>query len=406
MNIILFDQPDFFTSLLPLTYTRPIALLRVGILTIADKWKKNLNHPISYLTAEYLEEKYNLRLGGENMLINGAICPNRELLDALDRLKIGEALCQNDLLLAANTDDNGVRQFANLKKSNTFTKINFPHQITLIKYPWDIFRNTADEIKNDFELLTKGRTSADIKDNYTRTYNDSQIFIEEGVEIKAAILNAEKGPIYLGKNSSVLEGAMIKGAFALGNDSVVNMGTKVRGDSSIGPCCKIGGEVSNSVLFGYSNKAHDGFIGNTVIGEWCNLGADTNTSNLKNNYLPVKVWNYNSESFYPTGMQFCGLIMGDHSKCGINTMLNTGTVVGVSANIFGAGFPRTFIPSFSWGGAHGFNTFILNKTFETAELVMQRRNQILSKVDRDILTSIYEKSAKYRAWEKRKYNEI
>ncbi|MFW5761584.1 MAG: GlmU family protein [Cyclobacteriaceae bacterium] len=401
MNLILFDQPDIFTSLLPLTYTRPVAMMRVGILTIAEKWKKYLNLPISFLTTDYLQEKFGLAINQENLLINGALCPDTGVLDAIDNLNTGDALYQNDVLLAYKTSENGVRQFINLHKSKEVRVVEHVAQVTIIRHTWDIFRNNASQIKADFQLLTHGRTSADIKDTHVRTYNDQQIFLEKGAEVKAAVLNAENGPIYLGVNSQVQEGALIRGSFALGEDSIVNMGGKVRGDSSVGPCCKVGGEVSNSVLFGYSNKSHDGFIGNSVLGEWCNLGADTNTSNLKNNYLPVKVWNYTTEGFYDTGLQFCGLVMGDHSKCGINTMLNTGTVIGVSANIFGAGFPRTFVPSFAWGGAHGYSTFKVNKAIETAELVMARRNLQLSDQDKNILNYVYEASAKYRIWEKK-----
>lgn len=401
MNIVLFDQPDIFTSMLPLTYTRPVSMMRIGILTIAEKWEKYLKSSASFITADYLQEKFPMKIARENLLINGAICPNDELLEAIDQLNNGDALFNNNLMLAYRANENGIRQFVNLLKIKDANKIEYTGEVTVVRHTWDIFKNTAGQIKKDFQLLTHGRTSADIKDGHTIIYNEQQVFLEEGAEVKAAVLNAENGPIYLGKNAKVQEGALIRGSFALGEDSFVNMGAKVRGDSSIGPCCKIGGELSNSVLFGYSNKSHDGFMGNTVLGEWCNLGADTNTSNLKNNYLPVKVWNYGTENFYNTGLQFCGLVMGDHSKCGINTMLNTGTVVGVSANIFGAGFPRTFIPSFAWGGAHGYSTFRLNKAFETAELVMARRNLNLTDADKKILNHIYDQSAKHRNWEKK-----
>jgi UDP-N-acetylglucosamine diphosphorylase/glucosamine-1-phosphate N-acetyltransferase len=266
---------------------------------------------------------------------------------------------------------------------------------------WRIFQFNPEQIRLDYALITSGKKSSGIQDKHTIVYNESNIFVEEGVSIRAAILNAEDGPIYLGKNSIVQEGAIIKGPFALCEGSTVGMGSKMRGDTTVGPHSKVGGEISNSVIFGYSNKGHDGFIGNTVIGEWCNLGADTNTSNLKNNYENVKLWNYAKGGFTDTGLQFCGLMMGDHSKCGINTMFNTGTVVGVSANIFGDGFPRNFIPSFSWGGANGFTTYQIKKAYETAQKVMERRKVVLDDIEKEILANIFELTTAYRVWDKK-----
>ena len=275
----------------------------------------------------------------------------------------------------------------------------YSENITIIDQVWKIFQLNGAQIREDFKLITKNRKSAGITDKYTRTYAEENIFIEEGVSIKAALLNAENGPIYIGKNAKIHEGAMIRGPFVLCEGSEISMGAKMRGDTTIGPYSKIGGEVSNAVLFGYSNKSHDGFLGNSVIGEWCNLAADTNTSNMKNNYEDIKIWNYAKEGFMDTGFMFCGLIMGDHSKCGINLMFNTGTVVGVSANIFGDGYPRTFIPSFAWGGASGFATFQLNKALETAAKAMSRRNVVLDESDKEILTHIFDQSSKFRVWE-------
>jgi UDP-N-acetylglucosamine diphosphorylase/glucosamine-1-phosphate N-acetyltransferase len=270
----------------------------------------------------------------------------------------------------------------------------------LLQKTWNNFQFNGSEIKKDFELITAGRKSAEINDPYTRVYSSENIFIEEGANIKAAILNAENGPIYIGKNTEIQEGAIIRGPFALCEGSTINMGAKLRGDTTVGPHSKVGGEVSNAVIFGYSNKGHEGFLGNSVIGEWCNLGADTNTSNLKNNYAPVKLWDYTKGGFANTGLQFCGLMMGDHSKCGINTMFNTGTVVGVGSNIFGDGYPRNFIPSFAWGGAAGFSTFQFPKFEEVAIAVMGRRKIAWTPEDKEILSRIFETSASYRIWEK------
>jgi UDP-N-acetylglucosamine diphosphorylase/glucosamine-1-phosphate N-acetyltransferase len=285
-----------------------------------------------------------------------------------------------------------------MTNSNT---IPFPYNLTVIDKAWKIFRENAAQLKIDFKRLTEGRKSAPIEDHHTIVYNPDQVFLEEGVYIRSAVLNAETGPIYLGKNSIVQEGALIRGSFALGEGSHINMGAKVRGDTSVGPFCKIGGEISNSVLFAYSNKAHDGFLGNSVVGEWCNMGADTNTSNLKNNYDTNKLWNHAIGTFEDTGLQFCGLMMGDHSKCSINTMFNTATVVDVCCNVFGEGFPRNYIPSFAWGGSGGFKTYQLDKALETAERVMARRNVVLEPVDKEILSHIFETTAPARVWEKK-----
>ena len=264
-----------------------------------------------------------------------------------------------------------------------------------VETTWDIFSKNGAAIKADFDLITKNRTSAPIPEK-TVAFNSEAIFIEEGAKLPLCVLNATDGPIYIGKNAEIMEGSMVRGPFALCEESTLKMGTKIYGSTTVGPHSKVGGEVNNSVFFGYSNKGHDGFLGNSVIGEWCNLGADTNNSNLKNNYAEVRLWSYETENFAKTGLQFCGLMMGDHSKCGINTMFNTGTVVGVSANIFGSGFPRNFIPSFSWGGAKGFTTYLTSKAFEVAKVVMLRRGIELSEQESAILEHVFELSAAYR----------
>ncbi len=395
MNLILFDDPTTRTNLLPFTYTRPVALIRVGILTIREKWEKRLNTQASFLTEAYLQKKYPVRASHDNLFVNAAWCPNDKAIAQLRLLLTGEVLIQDNTILAWRSAD---MSLPDLTKS--IPRI-FSGEVTLIDQVWKIFQHNAAEIKADYARITAGRTSAGINDKHTVVYNEQNIFVEEGVHIRAAVLNAEDGPIYLGKNSVVQEGALIKGPFALCEGSTVNMGGKMRGDSTIGPYSKVGGEVSNSVIFGYSNKGHDGFMGNTVLGEWCNLGADTNTSNLKNNYENVKLWNHTQNDFVNTGLQFCGLMMGDHSKCSINTMFNTGTVVGVSANIFGDGFPDKFVPSFAWGGTNGYTTYQLNKALETAEKVMARRNIQLDDTEKRILKHIFEYTTQNRVWEKK-----
>jgi UDP-N-acetylglucosamine diphosphorylase/glucosamine-1-phosphate N-acetyltransferase len=386
MNLILFDDPRSRRNLLPLTLTRPVATIRVGILTIAEKWERHFNTKPSFSTESYLSKKFQKETTSDNLWINGAVCPDEKLVAAVKKLKLGDALCKNSKVVAVRTDDH------DLPEVITGDVTECTDELTIIDQLWKIFQNNGGEIRSDFKLVTSNRTSAPIKDPHSRTYNDKNIFLEDGVILHAAILNAENGPIYLGKNCQVQEGAIIRGPFALGEESVINMGGKMRADTTVGPFCKIGGEVSNSVLFGYSNKAHDGFLGNSVLGEWCNLGADTNTSNLKNNYDNVKLWSYSENDFVDIGQPNCGLIMADHSKSGINTMFNTGTVVGVSSNIFGAGYLRNFVPSFQWGGASGFVRYQFEKAIETATRVMARRNIVLDQNDSDILKNVFEQS--------------
>ncbi len=393
MNIILFDDPEPRINLLPFTYTRPIASVRVGILTIAEKWEKYIGHPCSFSTHESLSKKFATRFEDDNLWVNGAICPDEDFFKSIGALQLGEGLRKGTKVLAYRTREHELPEI--ISNVSEYTP-----PFTLIDQTWRIFQYNGAQLRSDFHLLTKGRTSQPIEDQHTRTYHPEKIFLEEGVQLFATILNATNGPIYLGKNSQVQDGAIVRGAFALGENSIINVGAKIRGDVSIGPECKVGGEVSTSVLFGYSNKAHDGFLGCSVLGEWCNMGADSNTSNLKNNYDNVKLWSYAKKGFIDTGLTFCGLMMGDHSKCGINTMFNTGTVVGVGANIFGDGFPRNFVPSFAWGGAAGFSTFQLNKFFETATKAMERRNVSFEENDKLMLEELFTSTAPERVWEK------
>jgi len=393
MNVILFDDPTIRVDLLPLTFTRPIGSIRIGILTIAEKWGIYFGVTPSFSTEEYLSKKFSTHLTQDNYWINGAVCPDPQLVNAIGSLKTGEGLMKDSRVIALRTPEDEIPEVISGSVKE------YTQSITIINQVWKIFQLNGSQIRADFKLITKNRKSAGITDKHTRTYSEENIFVEEGASIKAALLNAENGPIYIGKNTQIHEGVLIRGPFALCEGSHVNMGAKVRGDTTVGPYSKIGGEVSNTVLFGYSSKSHDGFLGNSVIGEWCNLGADTNTSNLKNNYENIKIWNYAKEGFKDTGLMFCGLIMGDHTKCGINMMFNTGTVVGVSANIFGDGYPRTFIPSFAWGGASGFGTFQLNKALETATKAMERRNISLEEFDKEILKYVFEHSSKFRVWE-------
>ena len=356
-HIILFDD-EFRDQLLPLTYTRPVADLRVGILTIAEKWGLELNAEISYITQDYLAEKYPIKINDDNLIINGSLLPQKEILALIDQLDRSEAILHNDRLIAARLD---YKQFDQLIKDEPIVELKgieleSGDQLSFINNCWDIFVKNGSQIVADFERLTKGKKSTSLPDQVF-CFGDHPVFVSKGAKIRPCTINTEQGPVFIGENAEIMEGCVIRGPFSLGANSVLKIGTKVYSNSSIGPFCKVGGEINNVVLHSYSNKGHDGFLGNAVIGSWCNLGADTNNSNLKNHYAPVKLWSYPESRFIDTGLQFCGLIMGDHSKSGINTMFNTGTVMGVACNIFGSGFPRNFVPSFSWGGNHGYKTF-------------------------------------------------
>lgn len=398
-NIILFGDDNWF-HLLPLTFTRPIAELRVGILTIKEKWGIHLNGHVSYITQDYLAEKYPINIEDDNLLINSTLLPSNIILNYIKQLQLNEALLLGDELLAARLSADQFDLLSDDPASlKTLKGINLEGvaglDISRIMRPYDIFMLNGQEIQHDFDIITKGRKSQPISDT-NKIIGKHPVFLEEGAVMECCIVNTEGGPVYIGKKALVMEGCLIRGSLAVCEGAVIKMGAKIYGPTTAGPHCRLGGEVNNSVLFANSNKGHDGYLGNSVIGEWCNLGADTNTSNLKNNYLPVKIWSYVKEGFEDTGLQFCGLIMGDHSKAGINTMFNTGTVVGVASNIFGDGFPRTYIPSYSWGGASGFTTHQLKKAIETAEIVMKRRNQDMSEEDKKILEYIFHNTATNR----------
>jgi UDP-N-acetylglucosamine diphosphorylase/glucosamine-1-phosphate N-acetyltransferase len=388
MHLIFFDNQSR-ADMLPLAFTRPLADMRCGILTIREKWQKIFDEQISFsITEDYLQKKFPLKTSSKNMMIAGNLLPSKDLIDAILSLNENDALYFKENLLAICLNENAAIEFSENKNISAVKK-EFLSEVEMICRPNQIFQWNEKQIQYDFELLTKGRKSAPVSDS-NKIISKENIFLEDGATIECSILNAKKSKMYFAKNTEVMEGCMIRGSFSLGEHSVLKMGAKVYGATTIGQHSKVGGEVNNAVIFGFSNKAHDGFMGNSVIGEWCNWGADSNNSNLKNNYEEVKLWNYNKQSFEKTGTQFCGLIMADHSKCGINTMFNTGTVVGVSSNIFGSGFPRNFIPDFSWGGASGMMTYQTNKAIQTAKLVFERRGMIFDETEQEIFKHIFE----------------
>jgi UDP-N-acetylglucosamine diphosphorylase/glucosamine-1-phosphate N-acetyltransferase len=385
MAIILFDD-NSYQNLLPLVFTRPVANLRIGIMTIAEKWAKHLGQAYSWHTRAYLQGKFPINITADNLFINGAICPDEALLEAVDKLQIGQALNYQDQLIAVRLDAGDAAKF---DPSTKYLAASVTHLPVHIRYPEYIFRYNDIELRKDFSLITKGRESAVM--SATNTIIGTDFFAEEGVLSECNTFNPTNGPIYLAANTEIWEGTHIRGAFAINEHSQVKMGTKIYGATTIGPYCRIGGEVNNAVIWGYSNKGHEGYLGNAVIGEWCNLGADTNNSNLKNNYAEVKLYDYATQHYRKTGLQFCGLIMGDHAKSGINTMFNTGTVVGVGANVFGAGFPVNHVPDFSWGGADGFEEYRITKMLETTAKVFARReHRTFDENEQAILKEVFE----------------
>lgn len=388
MNYILFDG-SARDQLLPFTFTRPVAEIRIGILTIREKWEICMGSATSTVTEDYLSQKWPMVELEENILINASFLPTPELVEQIKSLKPQQAIFHQEELVAFFAyEDEEV-------DLNAVSPVELMGEAFQLQHTWDIFAKNAQALAADFELITQDRESQPISDT-NMLIAPENIFLEPGAKVEGAILNASQGPIYLAANSEIMEGAMIRGGFSLGEESAVKMGAKIYGATTVGPHSVGGGEMKNVVIFGYSNKGHEGYLGNSVMGEWCNLGADTNSSNLKNNYAEIQMWDYNSEGFAKTGLQFCGMMMGDHSKCGINTMFNTGTVIGVSANIFGAGFPRSFIPSFSWGGSAGLSTYQTEKAFEVAKIVLNRRGIPFCEEEHAILEQVFEQTKKWR----------
>lgn len=389
MNYILFDGPAR-NALLPFTYTRPVADILIGIVSIRQKWEMYLGSTTTTLTEEYLSDKYPMVELEQNVMINASFLPTAELVDLITDLSDKQAIFKGEEVVAffSNEEQEEV-------DFDDYEIIEYTGDCITVMNTWDIFSKNDAAIRQDFEYITEDRQSQPIPKS-VNVIAPENIFIEEGAKLEFVTLNASTGPIYIGKNAEIMEGSVIRGPFSLGDGAVVKLASKIYGPTTVGANSRVGGEVNNSVLFNNSNKGHDGFLGNSVLGEWCNIGADSNNSNLKNNYEEVKLWSYETEGFAKTGLQFCGLMMGDHSKCGINTMFNTGTVVGVSANIFGSGFPRNFVPSFSWGGASGFTTYITKKAFQTAKIVMSRRNMEFDEQEAAILEHVFEITKKWR----------
>ncbi len=401
-HLILFDDHTWH-QLLPLSFTKSIADLRIGIFTIRQKWEYYFQQESGTLTLNHLTGLYpHKNLGKDNLIINSSILPNPELVRQIQHLEAEEVLVDGDIVIALRHQSKhpplihkASGEWVPLIDDYRVVKVEHPY--IRVQAPWDFFRLNQAAIEADFEIVRATKQAAPLPASSHFVGKDN-VFIEEGASINPSFFDASEGLIYIAKGSTVMGGALVSKSLALCEHAKLKLGAKIYGATTLGPHVKVGGELSNTVIMGYSNKSHDGYLGNSVLGEWCNLGADTNCSNLKNNYGMIKAWSYHTEKMEPTGLQFCGLIMGDHSKCGINTMFNTGTIVGVCANIFGAGFPPKMIPSFAWGGADGFTTYSLNKAIETAKIVYGRRNKTLGKAEQDTLKAVYEMTQVYRNW--------
>jgi UDP-N-acetylglucosamine diphosphorylase/glucosamine-1-phosphate N-acetyltransferase len=396
-NLILFDDPAVVEQLQPFSFTRPIGDLRIGILTIKEKWEKRIGITASFQCRSTLQNKFPLKIERQNLLINASVLADDTLLDRINNLPMNHALVKGAVLLAMRVNEEQAIAFFEGNTLPEMDTLEWDADIGQVAHLWDIFSLNDQEIRKDFELLTKGRNSQQLSDSNQLIGDLQQLFIEEGASVECAVLNTKTGPIYIGKDAQVMEGSLLRGPIAICEHAVTKLGTKIYGATTIGPYSKVGGEINNSVLFAYSNKGHDGFLGNSVLGEWCNLGADTNNSNLKNNYSDIKIWDYSTKDYVNSKLQFCGLFMGDHSKSGINTMFNTGTVVGVSANVFGAGFPDKFIPSFSWGGVEGLSTYRFEEATETAKRMMERRAIEFTETDEKILWEVFIRESEFRA---------
>ncbi|MCW3121467.1 MAG: glucose-phosphate thymidylyltransferase [Flavipsychrobacter sp.] len=407
MSYILFDDNSRH-NLLPFAHTRAIADIRCGIYTMRERWEEMLRSKTDTLTENYLqgiytsnhlndvlEKVYGMPANIATIYINGSVFATADLAKAINKLKEGQKLVNGAVVIAASTED--TITYSSFSSSiEKLEAVNYEGEVKKLNNIWDIFSMNGEAIKEDFTVITKGKKSAALPAHVIVTGKDN-IFIEEGAKVYAGcIINAENGPVYIGKDVEVLEGTMMRGPIALCESAVVKMGAKLYGATTIGPGCKVGGEINNVVFFANSNKAHDGYLGNAVIGDWCNLGADTNCSNLKNNYDEVKIWNEHTNKSVSTGLTFCGLFMGDHSKCAINTSFNTGTVVGVSSNIFGNGFPEKFVPSFCWGGSEGMTTYSIDRAMETANRMMGRRDKQLNEADKKMFAHIFEQTAEQR----------
>ncbi|MGN7890346.1 putative sugar nucleotidyl transferase [Dyadobacter sp. 22481] len=394
-STILFDDPKIRIQLLPFTYTRPVAGIRCGIHTLAEKWADRCHTTVSFQTETYLAAKFPEHTSGDNLYINGALCPDEHLTGIVKGLPHGNALVSDKgEILAVRTYD----AWKASEGTKSLSVVQYAEPFTMIRNVWDIFGQNGAQIKADYERIVSVRKSVGINDPFTHCYKQEHIFVEEGAVIKASILNAENGPIYIGKNALIQEGSMVQGPFAIGENGVLAQGTKIRPNTTVGPSSKVGGEVSNCVVFGYSNKGHDGYLGNSVLGEWCNLGANTNNSNLKNDHTNVKLHSYATNTLADTGLIFCGLMMGDYSKAGISTMFNTGTVVGVSVNVFGAGFQAKHIPSFSWGGAtEGYCEYRFDKAFAVASDTVSRRGVPFGKIEEDIMRAVLQETQSQRS---------
>ena len=398
-NIILFDS-DVRSHLLPLTYLRPVGELRVGILSIREKWERWMGCKVSFITEDHLAERYHLEVGEENLVINATVLPSLPLCRLLRNMEFGDAYVHQDELIAAKLDRKQLRKLINDEEVDMLHPLPIEgfafHKINGLN---DLIRLNAEALESDFHLLTAGRKSQPLSATNC-VIAAERIFVEEGAVVEGAFLNARNGPIYIGAQAEIMEGACLRGPVAVCAHASVRMGAQVYGSSTIGPWCKVGGEVDHSILQGYSNKAHHGFLGHSFVGEWCNIGAGTSVSNLRNDYQEIKLWDYASQRFEPSGSAFCGLFMGDHARLGINMMINSGTSIGLASTLYGPRYPRNFIPPFTEAGPAQIGTHDLEHAVRAMEQMMERRQQSLDIQDRLTIIRLFEETAPLRSWEK------
>ena len=380
MKIVLVDTN--WKKFLPVSFTRPVSQLRCGILKINEKWEKQLGFHSVAMSEEYLNKKYFQDFEGSTIIINSKVLPCEELIKSIKALSNKQILTANGTWLAIKSESGFSQEI--WKHS---TPLMYNGELTFIEAWWDLYKYNGQEIENDFKLLTEGRETKPLSTSNNLIGPKNKVFIEEGAYIEGATLNTKTGSIYIGKNTEVMEGSVIRGGFSVLDNSKIKLGAKIYGPTSIGPKCRVGGEVKNSIIQGFSNKSHDGYLGNSVLGEWINLGADTNCSNLKNTFSNAKVWDYETNQLKNSQEMFIGCCIGDYSKTGINTMINTASVIGVNANVFGAGFPAKRVSSFTWGDNEAY---LFNKAWETNCNIALMEGEELEQADKLILKNIHE----------------
>lgn len=385
MAIVLFDSVNR-KALFPLTKTRSVAHLRMGICTMAERWQQLTGMSVYVHTEAYLQDLYGRPDTGEHVWIDAAVVPTPDLVDKIQGVSNGSCWADEKGLIVGKTSI-AFTDFNAAQSIQPFTLIHDHPLAERMEYPWQLMQWNDRMLRFDFERITHGRKSAAISST-NKTTGADQIFLEEGVRMEHCIINASAGPVYIGRGAEIMEGTAIRGPFAMGEGSVVKMNSRIYGATTLGPFCMGGGEIKNSIMMGYSNKAHDGYMGDSIIGEWCNWGAGTSNSNLKNTAGMIKVWNEAANHYLDAGYK-CGVIMGDYSRTAINSSINTGSVIGVSSNVFGEGLLPNIVPDFSWG-CKGVK-YRMDKVCTDIDNWKKLKNAALTEAEKNILLQLHEK---------------